>query len=226
MKKTCSVLLAFFLFAVCLFPFHSTASRQETESGAITSAYTIDTPYVFPITPADPEWRDFDTKQEMDKACQIPEQILTRLTTRALLETVLSQPFVSDYVCFNTYEDAAKNFYNTFNGFRELLSREDLTPALLAAYNGSAVLRGEEDEKNINYRYLKAYYRVSDLEFIIAYDKIVNGDYSPEEENAFRTIHEEKMTARENMGTYSSFGETYLNFMSEENRLSVRDTGR
>ena len=226
MKKTCSVILAFFLFAVCLFSFHSTASRQITESGATNSAYTIDTPYVFPITPADPEWRDFDTKQEMDKACQIPEQILTRLTTRALLETVLSQPFVSDYVCFNTYEDAAKNFYNTFNGFRELLSREDLTPALLAAYNGSAVLRGEEDEEKITYRHSQAYFRVSDLEFIIAYDKIVNGDYSPEEENAFRAIHKEKMTARENMGTYSSFGETYLNFMSEENRLSDRDTGR
>lgn len=226
MKKTCSVLLAFFLFVVCLFLLHSTAPRQITESGAMNSAYTIDTPYVFPITPADPEWRDFNAKREMDNACQIPEQILTKLTTRALLETVLSQPFVSDYVCFNTYEDAAKNFYNTFNGFRELLSREDLTPALLAAYNGSAVLRGEEDEEKITYRHTKEYYRVSDLEFIIAYDKIVNGDYSPEEENAFRAIHEEKMTARKNMGTYSSFGETYLNFMSEENRLSVRDTGR
>ncbi len=225
MKKVYSVFLSLFIFVVCLVSLCATESRQITESAAAVSAYTIDTPYFFPITPADSEWQNFETKQEMDKACQIPEQILTKLTTRALLETVLSQPFMSNYVAFNTYADAAKNFYDTFNGFRELMSREDLTAVLLAAYDGANVLRGEENEESITYGHSRAYFRVSDLEFIIAYDRIANGERSAEEENTFRAIHSEKKIARENMGTYSDFDETYLVFMSQENLLSVQDTG-
>ena len=222
MKKIFSVCLA--LSVVCLFPLLSTTAAQTTPSSATDSEYTIDTPYVFPVTPADPEWRNFNTKQEMDASCQIPERILTKLTTRALLETVLSYPFMSDYILFNHYTDAAKNLCNTFNGFEELLSREDLTSVLLAAYNNAPVLKGEENEENIDFVQSKAYFRVSDLEFIIAYDKIINGDYSAEEERIFQSAHSEKMNTRKNMGECSSLSETYLSFMSQENRLSVQDT--
>lgn len=78
----------------------------QNAGGKLAEA-SMDEPYQYPITPADEAWADFKTSQEMYDACQIPDGVLTRMTTEALLETVLNYPFLGTYKCYGDYETAA-----------------------------------------------------------------------------------------------------------------------
>lgn len=109
---------------------------------------SMDVPYQYPITPTDEAWADFKTSQEMYDACQIPNAVLTRMTTGALLETVLNYPFLGTYKCHDDYEIAAGYLGGRFNGLEELLARDDLTETLLERYAKSKVLTQEELNEN------------------------------------------------------------------------------
>lgn len=86
-------------------------------------------PYEYPITPDDAEWAELHGVDEMRRVCQIPEDILSNLTTEALLETVLDYPLMTPWA-FNTTELAADNLMQNFNGFAALMEREDLQTVL------------------------------------------------------------------------------------------------
>ena len=57
-------------------------------------AQTLDThdAYIYPINGGTPRWQAFTTHDEMLKACQIPEGILSTMSTSGLVETVLNYP--------------------------------------------------------------------------------------------------------------------------------------
>ena len=69
------------------------ALERETVSQFSDEKIKIDVPYEYPLTPEDPEWKTIQLKDEKVAKCQIPENILKRMTTLALLETVLYYPY-------------------------------------------------------------------------------------------------------------------------------------
>ena len=121
-------------------------------AGGKLAEASMDVPYQYPITPADEAWADFKTSQEMYDACQIPDAVLTRMTTEALLETVLNYPFLGTYKGYDDYETAAGYLCGQFNGLDELLARDDLTGILLERYAESKVLTQEELNENSRLR--------------------------------------------------------------------------
>ena len=230
MKKISVVLfLMIFLLVTCSSSAFAQVSNVET---------VIDTPYEYPVTPYDEEWSKFATKEAMLKACQIPENILSRMSTEALLETVLDYPFLIEYIAYNNYADAAEKFMRTFNGFEELFSRNDLTEVLLNYYANSTPMTASEynsygiDPNADSFsssvyaeEICKRFSETSNLEFLIAYDQIINNNYTEKEAETFDILLFEKMSMREESGLYSSLSEVYVDYMSQEYPVTTLDAG-
>ena len=85
----------------------------------------IDEPYDFPIKPGTPEWAALSVEDRL-KALQIPDDILKRLSTRALVETCLNYPMFRDYrASSSTPLVGIRYVMGSFNGFGELMQRQD-----------------------------------------------------------------------------------------------------
>ncbi len=80
--------------------------------------------YEFPITVKSEEWNEL-TRDEKVKMCQIPEDILTSMSSEALLLTILDYPYIGDIVAFSTIEIGFDHICDEFNGFREFIARKD-----------------------------------------------------------------------------------------------------
>lgn len=224
-KKILSLgLILSLLMALCV----SNAFAQNNQ------LYTVDVAYEFPVTPFDEEWEEFETTAEARNACQIPEELLETMTTEALLETVLKYPFLIEYLAYNNYADAAEKFMRTFNGFEELFSRNDLTEALLSLYQTSSLMTAEEFEsygiaENVDNfsssplaeEISENFFETSHLEFLIAYDQILNDDYSEEEAALFDELLMRKIDERNDNELYSAVSETYAYYMQQEYPISV-----
>lgn len=94
-------------------------------------AYPIDTPYEYPVTPDSEEWFATDSHAARAGYCQIPEDILGKMSTAALVETVANYPLLGDLLFFNRAEDAYQSVSYGFNGLRELERRPDAVDELI-----------------------------------------------------------------------------------------------
>lgn len=175
------------------------------------------TPYSFPITPESSEWETFTTKQEMLDVCQIPEDKLSDMTTEALLETVIDYPLINDFMAFNSYENACNVMCSDFNGFRELLSRDDLTSVLLAKYSAVHVVSSEE----ANSTNPSDFFMPATIEYLLICDEIKNGEIIGEEAETLTEIHNEKAVAREKAGIYSMQSEVYSTYKKDEKAVKA-----
>ena len=116
-RKKSVLLLAAVLVLLCTVP-------MSIPSDA-ASPTQIDTPYVYPLQPGTPEWKAIISRKDRAAACQIPEDLLPAMTTRALAETVLNYPFMVDLYVWNTTSIGFQALLEDFNGLRELVSRPD-----------------------------------------------------------------------------------------------------
>jgi hypothetical protein len=87
--------------------------------------------YNYPVYPGMPEWAEFKTVEEMIAACQIPENILHRMSTQAVIQAIWEYPFLINVVHRYQYQ---MDFDATFlgnNAYIELTKRTDAGRALL-----------------------------------------------------------------------------------------------
>lgn len=92
-------------------------------SNAVEEEYSIEEKYVFPVVPNTDEWKAFTTLAEKIEATQIPEDILSRLTDEALIETILDYPLAINMFVYNTHSDGYNQVRTQFNGLPELENR-------------------------------------------------------------------------------------------------------
>jgi hypothetical protein len=88
----------------------------------------------YPVKPGMKEWSQFKSMEEMYKSCQIPETILRKLDTEALVDLCLTFPAKPVFPLFNAPQDAFLSYYSNFNGIRELFNRKDAGHYLLKKY--------------------------------------------------------------------------------------------
>lgn len=165
--------------------------------------------YKFPITTESKEWKEFSSKAEMVAACQIPEEMLSNMSTSDLVETVLNYPLLNSFWAFNSRELAYKTIYNDFNGFRELMSREDATEAILEKYKGIDVVSAEQADSVSSKEFLKP----SAIEFLLVCDKVHNNFADEEYTNILEAVNQ-KETERQKEGIYSEKSAVYLDFVN------------
>jgi hypothetical protein len=104
--------------------------------------------YDFPVKPGTAEWINLGTMEERVKACQISDDILKKMSTDELIETVLDYPYMGDLYAFNSYNIGFDVVTERFNGMRELLSRNDLAAKLLLKYQNTDIIRDVKDITN------------------------------------------------------------------------------
>ena len=91
--------------------------------------------YEYPITPKKtPErWRELDHGEAV-LACQIPADVLPRLSTKQLLLTCLDYPHFGDCYFYSGDMVGFKAVKTHFNGLQALWEREDLSPVLASLF--------------------------------------------------------------------------------------------
>jgi hypothetical protein len=90
--------------------------------------------YDFPVKQESKEWVQLESVEKRIEALQIPDFVLTKISTEGLLETCLAFPYLTDILFCDDYQKGFEALSTEFNGFRELLIRKDLTEVLLKKY--------------------------------------------------------------------------------------------
>ena len=116
--KLAIVFMAIFIFAGATISYASVEVSNDTN-------YTINTPYQYPLTAGTDAWGALMNHAEKVDLCQIPEDILSLMTTEALAETVLSYPLLLDMYVWDSTTTGYKVIAATFNGLAELERRPD-----------------------------------------------------------------------------------------------------
>ncbi len=123
----------FILYCVIVICFACKKNKPEVDY----SVCYIDSPedvYDYPIKPGMPEWAEFRNSDEMVAATQLPENVLSTISTEGLIETVLRYPLYAELYLIEDYQNTFNNMKDRFNGLEELLKREDAAEKLLNRY--------------------------------------------------------------------------------------------
>jgi len=88
----------------------------------------------FPVKFGTEEWNRLENIRELIDVCQIPEAVLTVLSTEELAEICLRYPLLRFITYSNNYDESIENLLSQFNGARELFKRNDASNALLKPY--------------------------------------------------------------------------------------------
>jgi len=91
-------------------------------------------PYDYPVKPGTTEWKAFTSRDQKQEACQIPQSILSSMSTPDLLETCLNYPLYGDMMAYNSVQEGFDFVKQGFNGLQELLKREDVGAVLVEKY--------------------------------------------------------------------------------------------
>jgi hypothetical protein len=111
-----------FLFSFILFSFFALNSQGKNIS------------WDYPVKPGSAKWQQFKSIDEMHEACQIPEDILKKLSTESLVQICADYPAYFDLFIYNTPQAGFESYYSYFNGICELLSRKDVGHFMLKKY--------------------------------------------------------------------------------------------
>ena len=145
----------FIALLVGLFTVMSFASFDRKTS---ENADTIDVPYEYPVLPGTSEWVALGTYQNRLASCQIPEDTLQKLSTDALVQTILNYPFKMNLYAYEDLQKGYERLRAHFNGLQELEYREDGL-AVLQSYSQAVALL-EESEKTVKEFFLEDLYRI------------------------------------------------------------------
>lgn len=136
--------------------------------------------YDFPIKQGSKQWRTIENIDERIMALQIPNSILSWISTEALLETCLRYPYLTDILFCDNYQKGFEVLTNEFNGFQELLIRPNLIDVLLKKYKALATdmtklnFLDEVEKGRFTFRHFV-------VEFMLTQDVIID-NLSPEKE--------------------------------------------
>lgn len=114
-----------FSLLFCLALTVALAEPTSVTDGAVNNTYTISNSYDYAVKPNTAEWKKFTSAEEKVKASQIPESTLSKMTTKALVETVINYPLLVNMYAFDTEQEGFNVVYGTFNGLQELTKRSD-----------------------------------------------------------------------------------------------------
>lgn len=89
-------------------------------------SYSFPDAYEFPIKPGTQDWINLGSREARANACMIPEDILQKISTGGLFESLLSYPFILDYIAWEEWQVGFEALKTENKGFAELFNRRDL----------------------------------------------------------------------------------------------------
>lgn len=130
----------------------------------IIQSYELE--YSYPIKPGTSAWKQLKNNEEKVQACQIPDGLLSELTTKDLLMICLEYPLLNDIHAFNNIEDGLNKLFHDFNGIRELSRRSDALEMLTEEYKNRISSISSLDSVHTNYAKGKFIVGLSNIEVI------------------------------------------------------------
>lgn len=103
----------------------------------------VSTDFKYQVTPADKEWAEFTTKQEMLDATNIPSTVLAKMTTEEVVEAVLDFPLIVNLYLYDSYEVALQTLASDSDAFYELKQRQDAGDVILEQLSASRTFNAE-----------------------------------------------------------------------------------
>lgn len=88
----------------------------------------------YPVKPGSQEWAQLITQDMKVQACQIPVEILQKISSEDLVALCLSYPLFINTTVFPTFQKGMDDLRNDFNGINELFRRAESSKLLSAKY--------------------------------------------------------------------------------------------
>ncbi|MDR1259561.1 MAG: hypothetical protein LBK65_09870 [Tannerellaceae bacterium] len=105
----------------------------------------------YPVKPGTEQWKAFTTYQEKVDACQIPEDVLSKLSTKELAEICMDYPLAFDFLAIDNARLGMRLTITQFNGLTELSKREEGTIELIRIYRKYPVLEKLPEPSSADY---------------------------------------------------------------------------
>ena len=103
-------------------------------AGVLIAQETGKTTWDFPVRYGTKEWETLKTVEEQFNAYNIPDNIIKEISTEELVKICLSYPEWGLMFAYNDKRTGVYVLIGLFNGFRELLNRNDAVMELLKVY--------------------------------------------------------------------------------------------
>lgn len=108
--------------------------------------------YVYPLTPANDEWKLLENYQDKLEVCRIPQEVLKSMTDEQLVQAIADYPLIYDVFFFSDVKQGVEYFAKTCDAYSELLKREGAKDVLLneimCRKAVGTIETAEENEKN------------------------------------------------------------------------------
>ena len=88
----------------------------------------------YPVKPGSKEWASFTTSRQMFEACQIPQNVLEKLSTKDLSEICINYPLFIEFTFFEDEREGISIMIERFNGLKELSKRKDGVQEIVNLY--------------------------------------------------------------------------------------------
>lgn len=86
-----------------------------------------------PVKRSSEEWKHL-SPDEKHAICQIPDNILSTMSTEDLIQAYLDYPYLAIIAAYDNWMTGFYRVYQDFNGLRELLKREDASRKIIQFY--------------------------------------------------------------------------------------------
>lgn len=145
MKKFIYIIALLFLLVACNEELQ--IDTKQPTIGNKTRAFTSQT-FSFDSVTKPEIWKTFQTLEEMQSACQIPDDVLPNLSTEELVQICMDYPLFGNYLAYDNETFGIKKVMAGFNAFKELKKRTDSAEKLLDRYANVNVTTLYEDREN------------------------------------------------------------------------------
>lgn len=127
-------LLPLLLLILCACNDVIVSDKFQVDNAVTTRSLEADAPFSFDSVTDPAVWKTFQSLEEMQAACQVPEEALKEMSTEQLVRVCMDYPLYINYLAYNNEMDGINAVMSGFNGFAELKSRPDAAEALLSYY--------------------------------------------------------------------------------------------
>jgi len=157
----------------------------------------------YPVKPGSAQWAEFTTSRQMREACQIPQEILSALSTSELVEICLNYPLFIDYTASSDEREAVRFMIEKFNGLKELTQRSDAARELMAVYAKYPVIPKDKEKRTKEDHIMPL--KLSFLELVLSTKEFVDKLSNQELVEMQKHVLDVYATKLEYLGSYSLY---------------------
>ena len=128
------------------------------------------TTWDYPVKPGSEKWKSLKSHMEMVEICQIPEDVILKLTAKDLAIICLDYPLFGTMTAFNNMQQGFEQVSTEFNGFKELYKNKDSGKELLLLYHEINPEEVKLESTNLDKGRFK--FRIFYLEFMLAQNSL------------------------------------------------------